>query len=224
MRAFALIRHGDYWQKKAAPSAHQPHPLTPKGEQQAAQCAAQLKHLATELKLTLTQSLYTSSLLRAWQTADIIRRQWNDERIQLQQTNALTERCVGSVANLTIDEIEQLLRQDPRYPSPPLNWKARSDYCLPFPGAESLNQAGERVAQYLTDLSLSAPEQSLTAVVGHGAAFRHGACSLGVLTEQDVASLSMYHAQPVIIAQTDAGWIHLAGQWKPRSSPREFTD
>ncbi|MCP8899308.1 histidine phosphatase family protein [Gilvimarinus xylanilyticus] len=224
MRAFALIRHGDYRQKANTPSAHQPYPLTPAGENQAEACAEQLNALAAELELNISSCIHTSPLLRAWQTGDIIRRRWGDPNIQLQQTQALSERCVGSVANLTIAEIEQLLRADPRYPRPPLNWKARSDYCLPFPGAESLNQAGKRVADYINQLCETAPAHSLTPLVGHGAAFRHGACALGILSPEDVARLSMFHAQAVIIAQTDAGWIHLAGQWKPRPSPREFTD
>ncbi|UTF59902.1 histidine phosphatase family protein [Gilvimarinus sp. DA14] len=224
MRAFALIRHGDYRQKKDTPSAHQPYPLTAKGEQQARDCALLLQKAASDLELGLSSVMHSSTLLRAWQTAEIIRRELAVDEGQLLQSDALTERCVGSAANLTIDEIEQLLEQDPRYPSPPENWKSRSDYCLPLPGAESLQQAGERVASYISQLADESADNSLTVIVGHGAALRHGASNLGILSESDVANLSMHHAQPVIIACTEAGWVHLAGQWKPRTSPREFTD
>ncbi len=224
MRAFALIRHGEYQQKKNTPSAHQPYPLTPAGEAQARACAARLLKLSNSLQVQLSPTLYSSTLLRAWQTAEIIRRQWGVPESQLVQSNALVERCVGSVANLTIEEIESLLEQDPRYPSQPEHWKSQSDYTLPFPGAESLQQAGQRVASYITELAETALDNTLTLIVGHGAALRHGACELGILSATDVTNLSMFHAQPVVIGLTDAGWAHLAGQWKPRPSPTGFTD
>ena len=58
-------------------------------------------------------------------------------------------------------------------------------------------------------------------VVGHGGAFRHAARELGVLSEADVAALSMYHAQPVYLARREGRWQQVAGRWKVRTSNGE---
>ncbi|WP_041523889.1 histidine phosphatase family protein [Gilvimarinus agarilyticus] len=231
MRAFALIRHGDYQQKPDTPSAHQPYPLTENGEQQARHCAAQLVSFAAELGLALAPTTHSSSLQRAWQTATIIRRSLAinnavlaQSDTEIIQTHALTERCVGSVANLTIAEIEQILAQDSRYAAAPKHWKSSADYCLPFPGAESLRQAGKRVAEYIKQVNSDAPDNTLTPIVGHGAAFRHACCELGILSTADIQRLSMHHAQPVIIGNDNDSWVHLAGHWKTRDATRESID
>jgi 2,3-bisphosphoglycerate-dependent phosphoglycerate mutase len=63
-------------------------------------------------------------------------------------------------------------------------------------------------------------------VVGHGGAFRHAACELGVLSRSDVARLSMDYCGPVYLeaeaapleasgAQADQ-FRHIAGSWRLR--------
>jgi len=145
------------------------------------------------------------------------------------ETPLLGERCVGSVANLTVAEVDQILRDDPRYPSPPENWKSNSHYQLPFPGAESLAQAGKRVSEYLVKLfesqQASCTEGCLQLVVGHGAAFRHAAYELGVLEAEQIAKLSMFHATPVFLQLEDGGnWKHVSGAWKVRKTATEDLD
>ena len=194
----AIIRHGEYHQKPDTPSAFQPYPLTEKGLKQAKDCGQKIGDYAEKLSSTIHPTLYTSSLLRAWQTADKLLahvRDLSNANAQLSwnlhETPMLAERCVGSVANLSVTEIERILDQDPRYSAPPSGWKSNSDYCLPFVGAESLLTAGERVSRFIQDTihkTISTDISALTKpklfiFVGHGAAFRHAMFHLGILNK-----------------------------------------
>ena len=117
--------------------------------------------------------------------------------------DALAERGLGSAANLTIAAIEAVIREDPRFEEPPADWKSNSRFRLPLQGAESLLQAGERVAAHITRqmqvLARQTRPDTLKLFVGHGAAFRHAAYHMGIRTFEQIAQLSMYHAQPVFL-------------------------
>ena len=227
----ALIRHGDYQQLPDTPSAHQPYPLNSEGETQAREGAQILYDMVTRNGWTLVPSIDSSRLLRAWQTATI----FADRLAELssfapciESYDALAERGVGCLANLTITQIEDVLRQDPRVTSPPAGWKADSHYRLPLQGAESLLEAGERVAAHLLQAMTALPPDEHDRVkvfVGHGAAFRHAAYHLGVLAFDQLRQLSMFHCQPVMLEYLpDGSWRHAEGDWKVRSPQSSFTD
>jgi 2,3-bisphosphoglycerate-dependent phosphoglycerate mutase len=228
----AIIRHGDYHQLTDTPSAHQPFPLTEKGKAQALEAAQGIRQTLQQEGWTLSPELHCSSLLRAWQTADILRGELKDacaSSPQLTETMALAERGLGIAGNLSISQIEALLREDGRVQQPPPDWKSNSHYCLPLPGAESLMQAGRRVADYLSasmeQLATRATGNTLQLFVGHGAAFRHGAHLLGILEFGQIAQLSMYHAAPVYLEYLgQGGWRHIAGDWKVRSRGEDYKD
>jgi 2,3-bisphosphoglycerate-dependent phosphoglycerate mutase len=226
----ALIRHGDYRQRPNTPSAHQPYPLNAEGEAQAGRAAEAIRAEAEVQGWRLIDSIDSSRLLRAWQTARIIALALSANREPLIECfDALAERGLGSAANLNLDEIAAALRDDPRYPEPPPDWKANSRYRLPLQGAESLLDAGERVAAHLRTRMQSlrgrVQADSLKLFVGHGAAFRHAAYRLGVLQFEDIARLSMYHANPVYLEfRADGTWHQVAGEWKLRVRGSEFTD
>jgi 2,3-bisphosphoglycerate-dependent phosphoglycerate mutase len=232
----ALIRHADYRQQANTPSAHQPFPLSAAGQAQAAAAVPPLLALLRQHGWQLQPVIDSSCLLRAWQTAQILAQgleQALGQPFQVAECADLAERGLGSAANLSLEQIEQVLAQDPRYPAPPANWKADSHYCLPLHGAESLLQAGTRVAGHLQWRMQQLEQQQarspaagpqLKLFVGHGAAFRHAAYRLGLLSLQQVASLSMHHCQPICLAYSPSGWRHLTGQWKPRKSNEPALD
>ena len=236
-KLIALIRHGAYQQKTDAPSALQPFPLTPDGEQEVRAQANAFAKVLRDNKWTVYHKVHSSPLLRAWQTAQLYMEELSEffhQPSQHLEFSALTERSVGTVANLTIKEIEQIIHDDPRYQTPPKNWKSDSHYCLPFIGAESLLQAGERVAKHIetktmltsqmaTDSQINKQNQ-VQLIVGHGAAIRHAACHLNVIKLCEVSALSMYHAHPVVVQKDENGWHHIAGQWKVRQSREEAKD
>ena len=220
----ALVRHGEYHQQADTPSAHQPYSLTTEGKLAVLDAADDFADLLEQQALTLADRVDSSHMLRAWQTAMIFvdRLYQHDMPTTLIDSyDSLAERGVGSVANLSIQHIEKLIVEDPRYEEPPLGWKSDSHYCLPFQGAESLMQAGQRVAGHLQHqmqvLSSTAHVDTVKLFVGHGAAFRHAAHHLGILEFEQLARLSMFHAQPVLLEYiVDGGWRHILGDWKIR--------
>ena len=228
----ALIRHGDYHQLPDTPSAHQPFGLNEAGQQQAIRAVDTLYKTIVDNNWQLASSVDSSRLLRAWQTAQIISQNLSNlcnRSFKLREFDGLAERGLGSAGNLTVTRIEQILDQDPRFDRPPPGWKADSHYCLPLQGAESLIQAGQRVAAHLKErmaqLLPDAKQDVVKLFVGHGAAFRHAAYHLGVLSFDDIARFSMYHADPVYIEYcADGSWMHVGGDWKLRPAKSEFTD
>ncbi len=230
-RLAAFIRHAEYQQLKDTPSALQPFALTAKGVEQSLTAAKAMCAFIQENNWRLQPTINTSSLLRAWQTAQLFSEQLKElsgEPLQLTNVDALAERSVGSAANLTIQQIEQVIDEDPRFEALPSNWKADSHFKLPMIGAESLLEAGQRVAAHVREEIMSLPagdDDQLKLFFGHGAAFRHAAYALGVIEFEQVAKLSMYHASPVYLEHcADGQWRHVAGEWKVRAQHSEYTD
>ncbi|MGD2053268.1 MAG: histidine phosphatase family protein [Gammaproteobacteria bacterium] len=222
----ALIRHGEYNQQADTPSAHQPYGLTAQGKTTVRKQADHLAELVDQQAWTVAARIDSSNMLRAWQTAEIFahRLYRQDESAQsIDCYDDLAERGVGSVANLTIMQIEKIIDGDPRYESLPAGWKSDSHYCLPFQGAESLMQAGVRVADHMLRQMMNvcvkskADTATVKLFVGHGASFRHAAHHLGILEFEQLAQYSMFHAQPVLIEYLEDGsWQHIGGDWKLR--------
>ncbi|WP_319558509.1 phosphoglycerate mutase family protein [Thiomicrorhabdus sp.] len=219
----AFLRHGDYLQKHDTPSAWQPFALTEQGEKPCRSAATKLRAFADEHGLDIHASVQASSLLRAWQTASIIAGQLGEE-FSVASDASLNERCVGSFANMTVTEIETALQQDPRFAQPPASWKSDSDYRLPCPFAESLNQAGQRVAEYLQqrcfELQAQITAPTLWIVCGHGASFRHAAQRMGILQPEEIPLYSMYHAEPLFFEWQQTGLRLHSGDWKRRDKAK----
>lgn len=227
---FALTRHGDYCQPQDVPSAWLLHPLTEKGEAQATTLGTKLYQDAKAQGWRVDPCWHSSVLLRAHQTATLAAQAFPDPGLapRIQSTQALVERSVGAAANLTVQRIEDILERDPRFDRPAPGWKSVPSFRLPVPGAESLLEAGLRVAQHLRqsarDLVRACPDDRpiLRMVVGHGASLRWAAHALGVLTMEEAKSCSMFHATSVYIERRgEHDWRHVGGEWKPRSRPAQ---
>jgi len=222
----ALVRHGEYHQQADTPSAHQPYALTAEGKAEVHTEVDSFAVLLEEHSLSIAERVDSSNMLRAWQTAMIFVEKLYQHQMPsmlIDSHDALAERGLGSVANMTIQQIEKVIVEDPRYEEPPLDWKSNSHYCLPFQGAESLMQAGERVAahlqQQMQQLRTEVSVDTVKLFVGHGAAFRHAAFHLGILEFEQLAQLSMFHARPVLVEYLDDGsWRHIGGDWKVRNA------
>lgn len=229
----ALIRHGEYWQLPHTPSAHQPFPLSERGKLQAQQAAERMGQTLEKRGWQADPVIHSSLLLRAWQTAQLfvspLTPLCGGAAPRVEAFEALAERGLGSAANLSVEQILQVMAQDPRYPLPPADWKSNSHYRLPLQGAESLMDAGQRVADHLRQQMERLPREAgmsrVKLFVGHGAAFRHAAHLLGVLAFEDIARLSMHHAEPIYLEYgVDGRWTHLEGRWKVRESSEGHID
>lgn len=226
-RIAIFIRHADYHQRPATPSAHQPFSLTDEGARQALGAVRQIQEMLEGQGWACHPVIHSATMLRAWQTAKIIA-DGLEAVMEVAETDLLAERGLGAAANLSLPEIERVIAEDPRCGALPDDWKSDSHFRLPVLGAESLMQAGERVAGYLSSvLDGISPGEGGTAVlfVGHGASFRHAAHHLGVLGFDEIAKLSMYHARPVALARDGTGgWHHVAGEWKVRKKTDAVLD
>ena len=176
-RIAALLRHGDYRQLPGAPSAHQPFPLTEAGEQQASEAAALLADDIQEHGWQLQAVIDSSCLLRGWQTARLAGEQLTrltDAVGEVESFPAHAERGLGSAANMTFDRIQEMIESDPRIGPLPEGWRRVPEFRLPVQGAESLMQAGARVAARVAASIESIPEEWLEHDVS-----RDLKCSLG---------------------------------------------
>ena len=221
----SLLRHGAYDQPPRTPSAHLPIGLNAVGREQARAAVSVLLQKAAAEGLEIEAVLDSSRLLRAWETATVLARGFQAHCIRpfrVAEFDALAERSVGSVANLTVEQIAAVVHQDPRCEPLPVDWQRQGAYRLPFLGAESLVQAGERVARFLEErasqLAGSATHDVLRIIVGHGGAFRFAAVRLGILNADEAAGLSMHHCAPIFLERHDAfTWKHVGGAWKERA-------
>ncbi len=224
--AVCLVRHGQYAQPPNVPSAHLPHPLVEEGRRQSADGIATLWAEARLQGWTLSSIIDASPLLRAWETATLFAeglRLRGTSDPQVETFEALTERSLGAAANLTLEEIAAVIDRDPRVPSLPSGWKRTSNFRLPLVGAESLLDAGRRVASHIrhrADTVVCPDGEGLfvKVVVGHGGSLRHGAAELGMLEPSGLDALSMFHATPIVYAHRDGRWTHVFGEWKQRSA------
>ncbi|MEZ4382855.1 MAG: histidine phosphatase family protein [Nannocystaceae bacterium] len=233
----ALIRHGDYEQPAGVPSALLPHPLTPRGVAQAQALGEALAARERAGEFVVDATVDTSSLRRAWETGVHVARALEatlGRPFTVAGFDALVERALGSMANLTVAEIERVFADDPRLAPLPAGWKARSTFKLPVIGAESLLEAGARAATHidarLRDLA-DAPRgdlrgrDTLKLFISHGAALRHAAHSLGALALDAIPGLSMYHCREVLLERAPAGdYSHAGGGWKIRKQAEEHRD
>jgi len=206
-------------------SAHLPYPLVPEGERQAKAAVDTLLAMASKEKLHIHPVVDASILLRAWQTAVILARglsQRLGRSFEIEEFAELTERSVGAAANLTTEQIAAVVAEDPRNEPLAEDWRRDSHIRLPFPGAESLVEAGRRVASHLSrraqELAANQKEDCLKLLIGHGGSFRHAALALGVLQQDEVSALSMEYCAPVLLeCGADGQWSHIGGSWKDRT-------
>ncbi|WP_373000710.1 histidine phosphatase family protein [Marinobacter sp.] len=221
MAALALIRHGAYRQLENTPSALQPYPLTTEGAEEVRNQAKQFGKWLSDSGYLLETDIHCSTLLRAWQTAEIFREELGAFFVDQPRTrsfSALCERSVGALANLSVSEIERIVDMDPRLGPLPEGWKSNSEFKLPFDGAESLLEAGERVACHLGSLPVFEKNQRIQIVVGHGASIRHASYHLGVIPFSNIRQLSMFHGHPVVFERVDQHWNRIYGNWKHRQN------
>jgi broad specificity phosphatase PhoE len=146
-----LCRHGESeGNREARFGGHGPTPLTALGRSQAAATAARLA-------LAGVDAVYSSDLVRARETADVIAAAIGCEA---EATPALRERSVGIFTGLTFDEarerfpkdFEALLRRDPDS-SPP--------------EGETYSQCRARASRFLDDLLVARAGQRILLVSHH---------------------------------------------------------
>ncbi len=230
-RLAALVRHGHFPRPEGVASAHLPLPLSPEGRGHARDAGLQIARVANEQGIRLDETIESSQLLRAHETATVIAEtltRETDGAFEVVDRDDMLERGLGSCANLRFDEIEALLAVDERLDPLPEDWRRIPDFRLPVPGAESQMEAGRRTAARI-DGSLAAmpegPEDRMRIFVAHGGCLRHAAVVKGALPIERVTQVTMDYGQVVAMERLpDGTWRRAIGEWKeriPSTNPSE---
>ena len=145
------IRHGETaWNVDGRMQGHLDIPLNDTGRWQA-------HRLALAISEENISAIYSSDLLRAYQTAQAIAA-GSGQSIQIDV--ALRERCFGEFEGLTFKEI------DARWPVEAERWRLRDPDFLPE-GGESLRVFDARCVEAITRLASAHPGQTIV-LVAHG--------------------------------------------------------
>jgi broad specificity phosphatase PhoE len=146
-----LIRHGEStWNDEGRIQGWTDCPLSERGLRQAEKLANRLADLPIA-------ALYTSSLRRALETADIVGRTLD---LPLMVDERLKEYSVGDLEGLTVEEVKQ------QYPSIYQSWWETTDW-TPLPGEEGRDVFAQRVEAAMADIVARHPQETV-AVVTHG--------------------------------------------------------
>lgn len=161
---FLLIRHGETnWNTEGRYSGWTDIPLNSNGKMQAEGLANHLKTAHTDLS-----AIYSSTLLRAYQTAEETSKVL---KLPIVQQDQLREICWGDGEGLTSKEKDVLYGKaiqevTQAYP----NRKERWNYPL-FPNAETYNALYQRIENQLIQIANAHPGEKV-ALFSHGRAIR----------------------------------------------------
>ena len=153
MTELLLVRHGETdWNRDRRFQGHADQPLNETGREQA-------QALAHELSDEGIDIAYTSDLVRARETAEIIAARLGVDVVALRE---LREIDVGEWQGLTWPEIEE------RYPAGAKSWQERGHG---WESGETYEQLGERILAALRGIAANHPSGRVL-IVGHGGTVR----------------------------------------------------
>jgi broad specificity phosphatase PhoE len=148
-----LVRHGETdWNRERRFQGHADPPLNEEGREQA-------RELARRLAGEDIAAVYTSDLLRARETAEILATALDAEVVALRE---LREIDVGNWQGLTWPEIEE------RHPDGAARWHRDGHG---WDSGETYEQLGDRIVAALREVASNHPAQRIV-VVGHGGTVR----------------------------------------------------
>ena len=135
-----LIRHGQSeWNEKNLFTGWKNPPLTEKGIEEAELAGKRIKNLNIDFS-----HYFTSALIRAQETGEIILNQLEKEKIIKTRSQNLNERDYGDLSGLNKDEAKKEWGEDQVH-----IWRRSFD--TPPPGGESLKDTADRVLPYFEE-------------------------------------------------------------------------
>ena len=153
MTTLLLVRHGETdWNSERRWQGHADRPLNERGREQA-------RVLGAELAGRRIDAIYSSDLLRARETAEIVAAEL---RLELRVDPGLREVDVGSWSGLAHGEIEA---------SDPDGFRRWQEGGKGWEHGESYEEMGERVVATVLEIAAAHPDETLV-VVSHGGSIR----------------------------------------------------
>jgi len=195
MGVLALVRHGQsQWNLENRFTGWVDVPITKLGEEEAHRAARLLKDLRFDIA-------FTSALIRAKQTLDIILADLNQKDIPVRADQALNERHYGDLQGLNKAETAK------RFGDAQVHIWRRS-YDVAPPNGESLKDTAARTLPYFHDRIL--PETAggrNVLVVAHGNSLRAIVMELDGLTKEQVMGLNIDTGRPILYEIDPSGRV-----------------
>ena len=197
MSALILVRHGQSeWNEKNLFTGWKDPDLTSKGEVEAKEAGKSLNKL--DIKYDL---LFTSVLLRAKRTAQIILNELNQRDIRIIKDKAINERDYGNLSGLNKDEAREKWGEEQVH-------KWRRSYNIAPPGGESLKDTAERVLPYYRKKILPhVNERKNIIVAAHGNSLRALVMELDNLSPKEIVKLEIPTGIPIFYEISSSGSI-----------------
>jgi 2,3-bisphosphoglycerate-dependent phosphoglycerate mutase len=197
MSALILVRHGQSeWNEKNLFTGWKDPDLTSKGEEEAKEAGKSLNNL--DIKYDL---MFTSILLRAKRTAQIILNELNQRDIKIIKDKALNERDYGNLSGLNKDEAREKWGEEKVH-------KWRRSYNTPPPDGESLKDTAERVLPYYRNKILPHVNEGKNIIVAaHGNSLRALVMELDNLSPKEIVKLEIPTGIPIFYEISSSGSI-----------------
>ena len=188
-----LVRHGQSeWNAKNLFTGWKDPDLTDQGRNEAEKAGK----LLLEKKINLDE-LFTSVLIRAINTGNIILDQLGIESLPTTRDQSLNERNYGDLSGLNKDDARKKWGEEQVH-----IW--RRSYDVPPPGGESLKNTGERVLPYFENkIKPLIAEGKNILIAAHGNSLRSLIKELDNLSDDEIVKLEIPTGAPIIYSFRD---------------------
>ena len=185
-----LIRHGQSeWNEKNLFTGWKNPPLTEKGIEEAKLAGKRIKNLNIDFSY-----YFTSALIRAQETGEIILNQLEKEKIIKTRSQNLNERDYGDLSGLNKDEAKKEWGEDQVH-----IWRRSFD--TPPPGGESLKDTADRVLPYFEKEIKPLVEQGNNILIcAHGNSLRSLIMSLEEISPSEIVKVEIETGEPILFS------------------------
>ncbi len=195
--SLVLVRHGQSeWNEKNLFTGWKDPGLTAKGVEEAKSAGIQLRTEGFQFDV-----MFTSDLLRAQKTGEIILKELGVTNLSVVKNQALNERDYGDLSGLNKDEAREKWGDEQVY-----IWRRSFD--TPPPGGESLKGTAERVLPYFKkEILPQLLEGENILIAAHGNSLRSLVMELDQLTKEQVVKLEIATGDPIYYEIASSGKV-----------------
>ncbi len=195
--SLVLVRHGQSeWNEKNLFTGWKDPGLTAKGVEEAKSAGIQLRTEGFQFDV-----MFTSDLLRAQKTGEIILKELGVTNLPVVKNQALNERDYGDLSGLNKDEAREKWGDEQVH-----IWRRSFD--TPPPGGESLKGTAERVLPYFKkEILPQLLEGENILIAAHGNSLRSLVMELDQLTKEQVVKLEIATGDPIYYVVASSGKV-----------------